>query len=280
MQGNITLRDNNDAASSVSLWLNKKEVFLSSDQPWFEPQLKMIAYVIEELWSESFENLLKRSIEGNLDHDEWQLFEEKMDAEEYTLLLIQTDRACDHLYSTLARLLETVLCETVYQKQIIALLPKKVDDIYIKEICGTLESELFTHVSVVSSSFSSLEKIKQEYLKMKEKLHLIMKYHPTTNSHDEIWLATLVENLDEKNTEILKQDCAIETLDLLDEDLMQTVHLFLKNHLNIAETARVMYLHRNTLIYRLEKIMNITGLDLRNFEDAMKMSFLLMLRKK
>ena len=55
----------------------------------------------------------------------------------------------------------------------------------------------------------------------------------------------------------------------LDEETTVTVNKFLQNNLNIAETSRQLHMHRNTLIYRLEQIEKRTGLDLRQFEDAM-----------
>ncbi|MBR2988486.1 MAG: helix-turn-helix domain-containing protein [Clostridia bacterium] len=55
---------------------------------------------------------------------------------------------------------------------------------------------------------------------------------------------------------------------LADEELITTARAFLENSLNISETSRSMFIHRNTLIYRLDKIMKETGLDLRNYLDA------------
>lgn len=54
-----------------------------------------------------------------------------------------------------------------------------------------------------------------------------------------------------------------------DEETMKIVHHFFENNLNISETSRQLYIHRNTLGYRLEKIQKATGLDIRVFEDAM-----------
>ncbi len=56
---------------------------------------------------------------------------------------------------------------------------------------------------------------------------------------------------------------------LEDEEAMNTINKFFENSLNISETARQLYLHRNTLVYRLERIEKAVGLDIRNFEDAM-----------
>lgn len=57
--------------------------------------------------------------------------------------------------------------------------------------------------------------------------------------------------------------------DELDEETQTTINTFFSNNLNISETARQLYLHRNTLVYRLEKLHQQTGLDIRVFEDAM-----------
>ncbi len=57
-------------------------------------------------------------------------------------------------------------------------------------------------------------------------------------------------------------------LDELDEESRNTVKTFYENNLNISETSRHLFIHRNTLVYRIEKIEKITGLDLRNFDDA------------
>ena len=66
---------------------------------------------------------------------------------------------------------------------------------------------------------------------------------------------------------------------LSDEELMQTGDAFLSNNLNVSETAREMYIHRNTLIYRIDKIERLTGLDIRKFSDALNFRILFILSK-
>ena len=53
-----------------------------------------------------------------------------------------------------------------------------------------------------------------------------------------------------------------------DEQVVETVNLFLVNNLNLTLTSKAGYMHRNTLIYRLEKVNNLVGLDVKNFYDA------------
>lgn len=68
-------------------------------------------------------------------------------------------------------------------------------------------------------------------------------------------------------------NCNIEEI-VIDNELLLTATNFLDNNLNISDTARKLYVHRNTLIYRLNKIQNITGLDLRSFKDAVNFNIL------
>ncbi len=64
-----------------------------------------------------------------------------------------------------------------------------------------------------------------------------------------------------------------------DADLMATVDSFLSHGMNISETARNLYMHRNTLMYRLNKIRNDTGLDIRDFGMAVTFEILRTLYK-
>ena len=54
----------------------------------------------------------------------------------------------------------------------------------------------------------------------------------------------------------------------LDDETLHIIHTFFDTGLSIAETARKLFMHRNTLVYRLDKIQKLTGLDIRQFEDA------------
>ena len=62
----------------------------------------------------------------------------------------------------------------------------------------------------------------------------------------------------------------------LDDETLMTISKFFENNLNVSETARQLFVHRNTLVYRIEKIQKSTGLDLRNFEDALTFRIALM----
>lgn len=65
----------------------------------------------------------------------------------------------------------------------------------------------------------------------------------------------------------------------LDDETLTTINKFFENNLNVSETSRQLYIHRNTLVYRLDKLQKSTGLDLRVFEDAITFKIALMVVK-
>ena len=67
--------------------------------------------------------------------------------------------------------------------------------------------------------------------------------------------------------------------DDFDEETITTIHKFFENSLNVSETSRQLFIHRNTLVYRLDKLQKCTGLDLRVFEDAITFKIALMVVK-
>ena len=75
--------------------------------------------------------------------------------------------------------------------------------------------------------------------------------------------------------EVFKQG----SIESLDQETLFTIQRFFENNLNVSETSRGLFVHRNTLVYRLEKIKKLTGLDLREFDDAIVFKVALMVKK-
>ena len=66
--------------------------------------------------------------------------------------------------------------------------------------------------------------------------------------------------------------------DEFDEETLTTINKFFENSLNVSETSRQLFIHRNTLVYRLDKVQKNTGLNLRSFEDAVLFKIASMVR--
>ncbi len=64
-----------------------------------------------------------------------------------------------------------------------------------------------------------------------------------------------------------------------DDEILETINKFFENSLNVSETSRQLYIHRNTLVYRMDKLQKSTGLDIRVFEDAITLQIALMVVK-
>ena len=69
------------------------------------------------------------------------------------------------------------------------------------------------------------------------------------------------------------------SIDSLDQETLFTINKFFENNLNVSETSRKLFVHRNTLVYRLDKVQRQTGLDLRKFDDAVTFKMMMLLGK-
>ena len=102
----------------------------------------------------------------------------------------------------------------------------------------------------------------------------------TIVSYDNLGIARLIYQLpttlcDMFMREVFKRG----SIDSLDQETLFTIQRFFENNLNVSETSRKLFVHRNTLVYRLEKIKKLTGLDLREFDDAIVFKVALMVKK-
>ena len=89
--------------------------------------------------------------------------------------------------------------------------------------------------------------------------------------HDSNMLYILLKDLDREKIKKYSSYMTMPNIQgiLEDEELMKTADAFFENSLNISLTSKKIYMHRNTLVYRIEKIHKAIGLDIRKFEDAM-----------
>ena len=99
-------------------------------------------------------------------------------------------------------------------------------------------------------------------------------------SYENLGIGRLIYQLPTTLCDIFLQEVFKKgSLESLDRETLMTVQSFFENNLNVSETSRKLFVHRNTLVYRLEKIKKLTGLDLREFEDAIVFKVALMVKK-
>ena len=98
-------------------------------------------------------------------------------------------------------------------------------------------------------------------------------------SYDNLGIARLIYQLPTTLCEMfLSEIFKRGSIDSLDQETLFTIQRFFENNLNVSETSRKLFVHRNTLVYRLEKIKKITGLDLREFDHAIVFKVAMMVK--
>ena len=97
--------------------------------------------------------------------------------------------------------------------------------------------------------------------------------------YDNLGIARLIYQLPTRVRDVLREVFKQGSIESLDQETLFTIQRFFENNLNVSETSRGLFVHRNTLVYRLEKIKKLTGLDLREFDDAIVFKVALMVKK-
>ena len=118
----------------------------------------------------------------------------------------------------------------------------------------------------------SLKEVSRSYKKAKMALEVAAIFYKEKNviTYEELGIGRLIYQLPIPLCEMfLKEVFGDYNPSSLDEEILTTVYQFMENDLNLSETSRQLFVHRNTLVYRLEKLQKTIGLDIRKFEDAM-----------
>ncbi len=155
---------------------------------------------------------------------------------------------------------------------------------YADFLSQSIYDELGKNIDIyIGGTVDSLDKLLESYFQAVDTLRMSEKYMIKGNVHSykEFILIKTLEGLDKESLKgyffVLADEKTVKLFK--DDEMITTAEEFLNNNLNISETARKLFLHRNTLTYRLEKIERITGLDIRKFSDAVSFRMILLLLK-
>lgn len=154
--------------------------------------------------------------------------------------------------------------------------------LFAQTLADTLRAEALvqTHIgySTTADSFAQLARI---YAEASTALNIRRTFFADrdTIAYDRLGIGRLIAELPtDLCNAFLQEVFGPQMPDDLDEETQNTIQKFYENNLNISETARQLYLHRNTLVYRLERLEKTLGLDIRKFEDAMTFKLAMMVR--
>ena len=150
-------------------------------------------------------------------------------------------------------------------------------------IVDTLSSEFYTHCLVgIGTPVMGIKDLALSFKEAQVALDVgkVFDTEKTIVSYDNLGIARLVYQLPTTLCDMfLKEVFKRGSIESLDQETLFTIQKFFENNLNVSETSRKLFVHRNTLVYRLEKIKKLTGLDLREFEDAIVFKVALMVKK-
>jgi carbohydrate diacid regulator len=152
-----------------------------------------------------------------------------------------------------------------------------------KSISDTLQGEFYTRVAVgVGSVVSGVKDLARSFKEAQIALEVgkVFDTDKMIVSYDNLGIARLIYHLPTVLCEtFLAEVFKKGSIENLDHETLFTIQKFFENNLNVSETSRKLFVHRNTLVYRLEKIKKLTGLDLREFDHAIIFKIALMVKK-
>ncbi len=150
-------------------------------------------------------------------------------------------------------------------------------------IADTLSTEFYTKVVIgISTMVENIKDLAKAYQEAQVALEVGKVFETEKNiiSYENLGIGRLIYQLPTTLCEMFLQEVFKKgSLESLDRETLMTIQCFFENNLNVSETSRKLFVHRNTLVYRLEKIRNLTGLDLREFNHAITFKVALMVRK-
>ena len=157
-----------------------------------------------------------------------------------------------------------------------------IDDLITisKTIVDILNTEAMLKVRVsFGTKVNELKDVSKSYKEAKLALDVgkIFYAEKEVISYSSLGIGRLIYQLPENLCHIFIDEIFKEGMPYaIDEEILTTVNKFFENNLNVSETSRQLFVHRNTLVYRLEKLEKATGLDVRTFDDALTFKIALM----
>ena len=152
-----------------------------------------------------------------------------------------------------------------------------------KQIADTLNSEFYVKVSIgIGTVVDNIKDLARSYKEAQVAFEVGKVFDTEKNiiSYENLGIGRLIYQLPTTLCEMFLQEVFKNgSLDSLDRETLMTIQCFFENNLNVSETSRKLFVHRNTLVYRLEKIRKLTGLDLREFDHAITFKVALMVKR-
>jgi len=152
-----------------------------------------------------------------------------------------------------------------------------------RSIVDTLSREFYTKVVIgIGTTVNNIKDLARCFREAQAALEVgkVFDTEKPIVSYDNLGIARIIYQLPTTLCEMyIKEVFKKGSIESLDQETLFTIQKFFENNLNVSETSRKLFVHRNTLVYRLEKIKKLTGLDLREFDHAIIFKVALMVKK-
>lgn len=160
-------------------------------------------------------------------------------------------------------------------KYIIIVSKNDVSDKDIYEIYAALEKEFGRKCYISFCKIEEYKELKEKFETLKNNIDICLKYNLESKVYKEnsLLLERIIRNSDKSFANRIFKEYD-EKFSKLDEDLIKTIEVFFNEGLKISESADKLYIHRNTLFYRIEKIKKLINYDISNFNDAVEFKIL------
>ena len=152
-----------------------------------------------------------------------------------------------------------------------------------RSIADTLGTEFYAKVAIgIGTAVDNIKDLARSYKEAQTAIEVgkVFDTEKTVISYENLGIGRLIYQLPTTLCEMFLQEVfKYGSLESLDHETLMTIQCFFENNLNVSETSRKLFVHRNTLVYRLEKIRKLTGLDLREFDNAITLKVALMVKR-
>lgn len=152
-----------------------------------------------------------------------------------------------------------------------------------RSIADTLGTEFYAKVAIgIGTAVDNIKDLARSYKEAQTAIEVgkVFDTEKTVISYENLGIGRLIYQLPTTLCEMFLQEVfKYGSLESLDHETLMTTQCFFENNLNVSETSRKLFVHRNTLVYRLEKIRKLTGLDLREFDNAITLKVALMVKR-
>lgn len=274
----------NKPAEELELWIESSKN-ISGDSA----KLAILFLETELSKQPSLNNSIIKQLEGRQSFSDVSLINKAFEgkSEVYLLLISNVDLEGygNELKEVVQNSLDT-LAQVEYQGDLVVL----AEGQGMQDICDDLHKNLVTEIFIepiiaIGGSLQQAQQLTERYNNAMEAMLIKKNYHLNQHilNYEAMMLYRLIDSIDDKlKLSIIDRIFTPKLVEFLNNEMELTIEEMFKTNLNLTDTSSRLYIHRNTLLYRIDKLYKLTGYDLRKFEDSMifKLAWLMYKERK